>query len=515
VCNFKIKSLRLQSARFRAAAVLAFSVVITCIMAFPASLQAATYYVDFSGGADTNAGTSTGAAWQHVKGMVGCTSVCNSTTPVGGDTVIFKGGVTWTGWGVWELIGGSSDVLYTTDHTWFSGGSFTQPIFDNQGADQAGGAIRSDSSNHIYLNDLEIVNCGAQPGTVSSHYCLTFYNGNNISVTNCTFQSNDWITTFFEFTVAGSYSNFVFTGNDISHTSNAIWVASTQTGISIHTFNLSGNTFHDYHDNMVGGTHGNGLHYYSSGSYNDPTQYLDGMTFCNNRSYGDFTSNGTYVSGVSGGGMTAFFFFEGSLSGTVCNNDFSFSPVQAGMFNSLLDLGGALNSHPQILQIYNNSLVNGSATNAMSAAINIVTIGSGSTVTIENNIGSGMQNCIYAQDAGSVSALTVDYNLWNCSSGLNRLVSTYYTYSQWQGFGYDVHGVLGKAPSWVAAPGNEHLNAGSPAIGAGTNLTNVGLAALGSDAAGIQRPSSGAWDIGAFQRVVGPNPPSGLTVTVR
>ena len=29
------------------------------------------YYIDFAGGADTNAGTSTGAAWQHSPGMTG------------------------------------------------------------------------------------------------------------------------------------------------------------------------------------------------------------------------------------------------------------------------------------------------------------------------------------------------------------------------------------------------------------------------------------------------------------
>jgi hypothetical protein len=64
-----------------------------------------------------------------------------------------------------------------------------------------------------------------------------------------------------------------------------------------------------------------------------------------------------------------------------------------------------------------------------------------------------------------------------------------------------------------AISGNPNLNAttfipnsGSPVISAGKNLNSVctgqampGLGALCSDAAGIVRPTSAAWDIGAFQ----------------
>ncbi|HVM77365.1 MAG TPA: Ig-like domain-containing protein, partial [Candidatus Paceibacterota bacterium] len=39
----------------------------------------------------------------------------------------------------------------------------------------------------------------------------------------------------------------------------------------------------------------------------------------------------------------------------------------------------------------------------------------------------------------------------------------------------------------------------SAASGAGANLTSLGIASLDADAAGVSRPSSGAWDIGAYQ----------------
>ena len=51
--------------------------------------RAATYYVDYSTGNDTNNGTSTSSPWQHCPGDWAATAT-NSLNP--GDTVKFKGG---------------------------------------------------------------------------------------------------------------------------------------------------------------------------------------------------------------------------------------------------------------------------------------------------------------------------------------------------------------------------------------------------------------------------------------
>lgn len=468
---------------------------------------ATTYYVDFSSGSDNNAGTSKSAPWQRVKGMVGCTSICNSTVLADGDAVVFKGGVTWTSVFQWAVVGGTSTVItYTTDHSWYSGTSWTQPVFDDQAAKPPGGpsgGMINVSASNVLLNDMQIQNCDYLSSAGQTIECVVVANASNVSITNCTFSTQSWISVYFIFTVAGSYSNFTFTGNDISHTSNAIWVASSSANTAIHTFNASNNVYHDFHDNMVAGTHGNGFHYFSGGNHSDSTQYMDGVTYCGNRSYGDFTSSGTFVSDVSGGAMTALFFTEGSASGVICNNDFSFSPAQGGLFRNLLDLTGGLNPHPVSLQVYNNSLVN-VGINSMTSAIGVSYMVSGDSVVLQNNIASGMSICVYAEDAVSGAALSSDYNLWNCSSGTNRINTTYYNYSQWQALGYDPHpspSILGLDPSWIAAPGNERLLSGSPAIGAGINLTSLGIAALNSDKAGVARPATGAWDIGAYQYV--------------
>src|SRR6266404_1572959 len=50
------------------------------------------YYFDFVGGADANAGTSTGAPWKHHPFFQGWTGTYNHAV---GDCFYFKGGVTW------------------------------------------------------------------------------------------------------------------------------------------------------------------------------------------------------------------------------------------------------------------------------------------------------------------------------------------------------------------------------------------------------------------------------------
>lgn len=55
----------------------------------------ATYYCDFSGGSDANNGTATGTPWKHCPGDPTATGTAASATLAAGDTVIFKGGVSY------------------------------------------------------------------------------------------------------------------------------------------------------------------------------------------------------------------------------------------------------------------------------------------------------------------------------------------------------------------------------------------------------------------------------------
>jgi len=234
----------------------------------------------------------------------------------------------------------------------------------------------------VTLNDLHFQNCGA-PQVANSDKCLVFTNTHDVKITNSTFKTESWISIYFIFSSPGSYGNFTWTGNDFSHTSGAIWFASAQSNTTMHNIKYNQNVFHDFASQIGGGVHGDGAFHAFVTPQNDASQYTDTVQFCDNRFYGDFTR-----SFGSSGAMTAFFYTEGGMKNvTICNNDMSFSPVQANMFDGLIVLSGSNTSAGTAL-IANNSLSN-IGTNAMSGGLNLR--GSFVNVTAKNNIFSGMQ----------------------------------------------------------------------------------------------------------------------------
>jgi hypothetical protein len=68
---------------------------------------AATYYVDYVGGSDAGAGTSTGAAWKHCPGDANFTGTYSADT-TNGDTFIFKGAVVYKGMMTFANSGGGT-----------------------------------------------------------------------------------------------------------------------------------------------------------------------------------------------------------------------------------------------------------------------------------------------------------------------------------------------------------------------------------------------------------------------
>ena len=59
------------------------------------SAHAATYYIDYAGGLDSNNGTSEATPFQHAPGDSACTGNCASIVLHPGDSVVFKKGVTY------------------------------------------------------------------------------------------------------------------------------------------------------------------------------------------------------------------------------------------------------------------------------------------------------------------------------------------------------------------------------------------------------------------------------------
>ena len=103
------------------------------------SVRAATYYIDFSTGSDLNDGTTNTSPWKHQPYMQGWSG---AYTHAAGDQLIFKGGVTWdsTCYPVTITSGGSAgnNDYYGVDMTWFTGKSWTRPIFNGSYAATSG-----------------------------------------------------------------------------------------------------------------------------------------------------------------------------------------------------------------------------------------------------------------------------------------------------------------------------------------------------------------------------------------
>ena len=124
---------------------------------------AATYYVDYSAGSDSSAGTSTGAAWKHCPGDSAATGTASSTALAPGDTVLFKGGVVYSNWnstaGITISHSGTAGNQITYDgtgNTWGSG----QAVIDGNYLLNGVGFTFNTGVSFITLTGFEIRNYG-------------------------------------------------------------------------------------------------------------------------------------------------------------------------------------------------------------------------------------------------------------------------------------------------------------------------------------------------------------------
>ncbi len=485
--------------------------IVVCLL-WSAPAWAVTYYVDFVGGSDLNTGLSTSVPFKHIKGMTGCANVCNVTTPGNGDVVIFKGGVTWTsGSFPWNIYGGSvsaSSVVYTTDHSWFTGGSFTQPVLDYNSTSTAYTApMLTNAGNGFFtLDDLKIYRCG--PNLTQHDGACAFFNDiTDITIQNSTIEGYGGRTCFMIFSGA-SKKNYNFINNDISHCAAFTWIAGTANGVKFTTVNYVNNLLHDGGSQLGArgvneGNHGDGfLHYFNSASLTNATSYIDGLTICNNKIYGDWTPLIGYGNGED---MSGFIYIEGAIKNSlVCNNEATLTPPQKLSGANLNIWGDGWLS----LRSYGNTAAtnvwvvgNTFALPATSASNGgwIYTDHGWTSLFVYNNIFSASEACT-RKAAGTTPTGTSDYNEYRCAN---------------QGFsggwmpdgGHSIFGSGGSAapnsnPLWTSEFTDLSLTASSPGVGAGLNLSGAGLstyqmALLDADRNGNARGAT--WDMGAYQ----------------
>ena len=350
----------------------------------------------------------------------------------------------------------------------------------NQYVSTPGGIGNANAPNcsNIYAGAGSLSNISIHDNTLTAagQGVRVWWNGgtiSNVNVYNNTISDHRFQIEIASYGLSGSSSNINVYGNDLSGWSN--W-----------------NTSNDYY-------HLDGIITYGSAGF--PTN----ISIYNNNLHGDFVANGTAFIYCTWDGINT------SGTSSVCK-----------IFNNVIVISNSngqgkaiwTGSHTGPHTIVNNTIVG----NSSSGVYNLISI-DGSIQTLENNIfyDSGSAVGSYATTCcGNI--ITSDYNLYNTLGGSPFVYNlggsaSFISLTQWKGYGFDAHAVSG-SPNLSST---YTLQSGSAAIGQGTNLTNLGITALNTDAAGVPRPSTGAWDIGAFQygsQNGGVNPPTGLSATV-
>jgi hypothetical protein len=167
--------------------------------------------------------------------------------------------------------------------------------------------------------------------------------------------------------------------------------------------------------------------------------------------------------------------------------------------------GGAMDS-----SVFNNTIDCG--TYAGSAAALQFTGNNHKNVRIQNNI---IKNCgtpIWVYNPATFSAIAINNNdyfgAYITQNGFRWGTSFASALPNWRTLcSCDVNS-LSSNPNLDAS---YRPTAGSPVIGAATNLTSLGIIALNADKAKMLRAPSGAWDVGSYAFAPGrPNPPKNL-----
>ncbi len=186
--------------------------VLSLLVAGAAHAQTRTFYIDYTSGSNSNSGSSKSTPWkthpymQTGSGCTGGVTGWGGWSHAAGDQYIFKGGVTWpvACFDMSIPAGGNSGVsdYYGVDKTWFTGGSFTRPLFDmGQNVPTGRHVIFAASGfpGYTTFDNLEIANQGLTLGNLNMDDAYNFDTGSmdSASIPGVLIENNfihDWIS---------------------------------------------------------------------------------------------------------------------------------------------------------------------------------------------------------------------------------------------------------------------------------------------------------------------------------
>lgn len=280
----------------------------------------------------------------------------------------------------------------------------------------------------------------------------------------------------------GGESNLVITRNSWTGINQDIEMGPTA-GVAFTNVQVDHNTCGDWNnwDEPTNGFHHNFYHPFTNVSGASLTGTLQ---IYDNNCQGNMGSHATSMiflennNGGAGGTMGSWTIFNNIFNKTNAN-----VPTSSGVV-AVNDVAGSL---------YNNTFLDagGSGGNAYVAFHNYT---SGRVWTVTNNIFSGYGYMIYDQGSGVTGNDNVYYNSpsgtpWIRGSTFISTIAAWRTACSCDSASVTTNPNLDSSLK---------ITSGSSAIGLGSNLTGVGITALNSDIAGSSRPSSGAWDSGAY-----------------
>lgn len=530
-------------------------VVVLCAL----PLMATTYYVSKSTGSDSNNSTqaqSKSTPWAHLPGMAGATSSAKSYSPVAGDQFIMMGCDVWGNSDLpvdWEASGSSSSPIYIgADKTWYNTSNcpsaWNRPVWDAQKSCWSGAqgnvmlvlGFVNNSVSYVTFDNIEMrgleIKSSCAGGNGNGDY-IQYYNPvtnttlSNLyihawdsSVDNCIIVqaqagSNTFTTGVIDGTdgtgVAAKESCYGFYPTPPDHITNSVLnnlvnpivgYAGTGSGGTPPPMFWSGNTIVNQNDSYQGANHGNMIETVGGGTY-----YI----------YNNYMSNATC------GGC------ESMMIGNPNETDYVFNNVIFNLGGSVS--GGGAEQTP--------SLPQGSASNWTSYFWNN-TIVATDDQSCTNNSGQGNSTLVYTQNThciqGETGGAVTDFNLvspnlselngptsgQSCStSGCADYNSSphFDQYTSTQTYAYSpvasTNSTVGAGANLTSTcNGNSNLTPLCSDITFYSEQTISGVVVAAIARTANTRPSTGAWDIGAYlyngQDPPPPAPPTGLTAVV-
>jgi hypothetical protein len=429
---------------------------------------AATYYIDYQNGSDLNSGILKTSAWKLCPGMRGY-SGNYSHSP--GDKFVFKGGAVWpsTAFPLEVTYSGSAGLVdeYTVDASWYSGTSWARPVFDAAG------------KSYFKIDNIEIRNVN-YPNVQNGYKAIQLETCDNIEISYLRLRPYAWIGLYIYTT--SPKSNYKIHHNDISDCAMGMVIATSEANATIDNVEIYNNDFHDFNSMLVGSSHGDGIHTWTSPGA-DSSQYISNMKIYNNKFYGNWTPQPPST------GTTGFIYLEdGNKSAMIYNNVMYYDgvPTTQNWFQAPITIAGNSSTAGNGQhKIYNNTIRGTDP--GMSACLYVI---SSDYVDVKNNIFSG---CKYAYDFEiGTSNSSVDYNdvYSNDTDYVGKWNGALRSWVAWRSVGHDAHSIRAN-PKFISTS-NLGIQSTSPCVGVGIDLSSYFITDI------IGRPRTSPWDAGAY-----------------